>query len=549
MPEAVSAIRNGHAFFIRRNWRAAYSSLLRADGCAPLCPEDLECLATAAYLIGEDEASVDAWTRAQREWGALGNRIRAARCAFWLGMGLMLRGQLARASGWMGKAGRLLDTANTDCPEQGYLLIPRGLGRLTDGDGVLAHDTFREVTEIGERFEDPDLTSLGLLGTGQGLILLGRHAEGVRAFDEAMVCATATDVSPVVTGIVYCAVIEQCQAIFDLRRSREWTAALTQWCSTQPDLVPYRGQCLVHRAEILQLQGCWPEAMDAARCAHERLSHPTEHPAVGSASYVLGELHRLRGEFAHAEQCYLEANRWGRLPQPGLSLLRMVQGRIGSALASISREIDAAAEPALRARLLPACAEIGLSAGDVAAARNAADELCELGAVFDVPYMHALAAHTSGSVLLAEARTPEALTTLRDASARWREIGAPYEEARARELIGLTCRALGDEDTASIEFGQCAAVYRQLGAIPDLTRVESTHRPRIAPTGPLTPRELDVLRLVAAGKSNRVVADELVLSEKTVARHLSNIFLKLGISSRSAATAYAYEHHVVEPST
>lgn len=177
---------------------------------------------------------------------------------------------------------------------------------------------FSTAAVIGERFANPDLISLGALGTGHALIVLGRHLDGVAAFDEAMILVTSEEVSPIVTGIVYCAVIEQCQRIFDLRRSQEWTAALTRWCSAQPDLVPYRGQCLVHRAEILQLQGAWAESMEAARRAHRRLTQPTVHAAVGSASYLMAELHRLRGEFAQAEKLYTEANKWGRPPRPGL---------------------------------------------------------------------------------------------------------------------------------------------------------------------------------------------------------------------------------------
>ncbi|MDV7356555.1 response regulator transcription factor [Rhodococcus oxybenzonivorans] len=547
MSDDTSALRAGREAYTRRDWSVAYTQLSNANRQEPLEGTDLERLAAAAYLIGEDDAATEFWTRAVNQWGRSSDPVSAARCAFWLGLALSLRGEQVRGGGWLGRARKLLDTTGVDCPERGYLLVPLGLQRLAEGDGAAAREVFSTAAVIGERFADPDLISLGALGTGHALIVLGRHLDGVAAFDEAMIRVTSEEVSPIVTGIVYCAVIEQCQRIFDLRRSQEWTAALTRWCSAQPDLVPYRGQCLVHRAEILQLQGAWAESMEAARRAHRRLTQPTVHAAVGSASYLMAELHRLRGEFAQAEKLYTEANKWGRPPRPGLALLRMMQGRVGSAVACIRREVDETLDPLEQARLLPACVEIMLAAHDVASARAAAAALETLAARLDIPYLHAVAAQASGSVLLAESRAQNAVAVLREAWERWNLIGAPYEAARVRELIGRACRELGDVDTARMEFDLAAAIYRDLAAAPDLERVR-TEVGIESSASPLTPRELNVLRLVAAGKTNRAVAEDLFLSEKTVARHLSNIFLKLGISSRSAATAYAYEHRLVEPS-
>ncbi|AWK70845.1 helix-turn-helix transcriptional regulator [Rhodococcus oxybenzonivorans] len=547
MSDDTSALRTGREAYTRQDWSVAYTQLSNADRQEPLGGTDLERLAVAAYLIGEDDAATEFWTRAVNQWGRSSDPVSAARCAFWLGLALSLRGEQVRGGGWLGRAQKLLDTTGVDCPERGYLLVPLGLQRLAEGDGAAAREVFSTAAVIGERFADPDLISLGALGTGHALIVLGRHLDGVAAFDEAMIRVTSEEVSPIVTGIVYCAVIEQCQRIFDLRRSQEWTAALTRWCSAQPDLVPYRGQCLVHRAEILQLQGAWAESMEAARRAHRRLTQPTVHAAVGSASYLMAELHRLRGEFAQAEKLYTEANKWGRPPRPGLALLRMMQGRVGSAVACIRREVDETLDPLEQARLLPACVEIMLAAHDVASARAAAAALETLAARLDIPYLHAVAAQASGSVLLAESQAQNAVAVLREAWERWNLIGAPYEAARVRELIGRACRELGDVDTARMEFDLAAATYRDLAAAPDLERVR-TEVGTESSASPLTPRELNVLRLVAAGKTNRAVAEDLFLSEKTVARHLSNIFLKLGISSRSAATAYAYEHRLVEPS-
>lgn len=540
------ALDRGRKLFTRQAWREACEELTTADRAGPLGPEDLERLAMAAYLVGRDAESADAWARAHYEYLERGATARAARCAFWLAFGLLNRGERARGGGWIARARRLLDDHPHECVEQGYLLLPLALRHISEGDNEGAYRTFGQAVEIGERFRDPDLVALGRHGRGRALIRLGKIPEGVALLDEAMVAVEAGDVSPIVIGDVYCSVIEGCQEIYDLRRAQEWTAALSRWCESQPDLVPYRGQCRVRRAEILQLHGAWSDALDEAERACDWLCRPPGQPAAGAAFYQKAELHRLRGELAEAEEAYRRASKWGRKPQPGLALLRLAQGRIDAAETAIRRVVDEAREPRVRSRVLPAQVEILVAGGDTPAARAAAQELSQIAADLDAPFVYAVSAHATGAVLLEEGDPRAGLDSLRRASAIWEELEAPYETARTRVLIAHACRALGDVDTAKLELDAAREIFQELGATPDVARLDSLGR-RASPRKPhgLTPRELEVLRVVAAGATNKGIAARLSISERTVERHVSNIFVKLGVSSRSAATAYAYEHGLV----
>ena len=542
---SAEARERGREWFDRRAWADAVDELSAADREAPLEPEDLERLATAAYLIGRDEDSVDVWERAHHELVNRGDTQRAARCAGWIVFVLMNTGEFARGGGWLARAHRLIDDVQDDCAERGHLLVPVAFQHAFAGDWPTAHAISTQAAEIGDRFGDIDLVTLARNIQGRALIAQGRTVEGMTLLDEVMVSVMADEVSEIVAGAVYCSVIEACQEVFDLRRAQQWTTALTHWCDSQPDLVPFSGNCLVHRAEIMQLHGAWADAVDAAQRACERLIRRAQ-PAVGAAYYQQGEVHRLRGEFSQAEEAYHQASRWGREPQPGLARLRLAQGQIDAAEAAIRRVVDEAQDRVTRSRLLPALVEIMSAAGDVAAARAAADELSKVADDLDAPLLRGLAAHAQGAVLLLEHEAQAALAALRHAWTAWHELEVPYEAARVRVLIGLACRQLGDQDSAEMELDAARSVFQELGAVPDLARAqELSWKEAAKPAGGLTARELEVLRLVATGKTNRSIAADLFLSEKTVARHVSNIFSKLGLSSRAAATAYAYEHDLV----
>jgi len=486
----------------RLAWADAYAALSLADQSASLAGGDLELLGSAAYLLGHAEECRQALLRAHQAYLDGGNRRRAARCVFWVAFTLLLEGDLAQAGGWLARTGRLLEHEGQDCAEHGLLLLPVTVHAAGAGDHETARATAARAAEIGARAGDADLFALALHFHGRALVQQGRVRDGLALLDEAMVAVVAGEVWPPVAGNIYCSMIDACQEISDLRRAGEWTAALAVWWGKQPDMITFTGQCLVHRAEILQLRGEWPEAVEETKRACARLAHAADQYATGAALYRQAELYRASGDFAAAEEGYREASRWGREPQPGLALLRLAEGNTTAAEAAIRRVIAETTDRFRRAKLLPAHVEIMLAVGDVPAARDAAGELTEIAGDYDAPAMRAAAGHALGAVLLAEGDARGALVALRHAWRVWRELDAPYEAARARVLIALGCRALGDEDAAALELDGAGRVFVQLGAATDLTRVTALiTRTRIDPAAHgLTARELQVLRLLATGK-------------------------------------------------
>jgi DNA-binding CsgD family transcriptional regulator len=542
MPRATATalLESGRLAYARSAWAEAHEQLTAADGDSPLGADDLELLATATYMLGREQEYVGVLERAHRAHVEEGELLRAARAAFWLGLQLALRGEVGGATGWFGRAQRLVDRAGRDTVEQGYLRLMDAHLQAQSAEWGAALATTRESAETAARHGDADLLALALMDQGHYLLRLGQVDGGVRLLDEAMVAVTAGELSPVVTGLVYCSVIDGCHEASELRRAREWTTALTRWCDEQPDLVSFTGRCLVHRAEIMQLDGAWEEALEEARRAAARSG--MSRAGVASAHYRQGEILRLRGRLAEAEEAYRRASASGREPQPGLSLLRLAQGNEDAAVAAVRRALGESADPVQRAALLPAFIEVLLAAGENDEAEGAAAELERIAESYAGGALPAAAAHARGAVSLARGDARSALTALRAAERIWRELEAPYEGARVRALVGQACRELGDDDTAALELDAARAVFEELGAVRDAALLVGSDTPE---RHGLTDRELEVLRLVAAGRSNREIAEALVISEHTVARHLQNIFGKLSVSSRTAAGAFAFEHGLV----
>jgi DNA-binding CsgD family transcriptional regulator len=536
----VEELLRAREAFDRRDWVAAYEGLSAGRSDA-LLAADFADLATAAFLVGRHNDCIQALQRAHQAHLDAGNQHAAVRSAFWLAMTLMDRGEYAVASGWISRADRLLETFEQDTVEHGYVLFFRMLGHILGGDPITGLDEAATLTMYGRRFGNGDLLAAGLMAQGRCLLYLGRVPEGVRMLDEAMVGVTTGEVSPIFAGHTYCSLIEACQEISDFDRVAQWTTALTTWCDAQVGLVPFTGQCAVHRGQVMRVRGAYEQAIaEFDRAAARYLAAGTPAPA-GLAFAEKGELLRIRGEYDAAEEAFEQAVGLGHDPQPAHSLLSLANGRIDAACAAVRRLLGEPRDPIHRSQLLPGAIDVLVAGNDLAGARPLVDELEAVADAFDSNSLKAMAGYAVGALALAEDRPEDALEALRAALLRWRELGWPYETARTQVLMGRSLRDLGDEESAAVELGAAARSLAALGATPAAQEVDRLLAPGPLPGG-LTTREAEVLRLVAAGRSNPEIAAALFLSKKTVARHLSNIFTKLNVTSRTAAAAYAFDH-------
>jgi DNA-binding CsgD family transcriptional regulator len=535
--KTVDVLRHAREAYERGDWVLAFDQLHRAG---ELDPDDSMALATSAYLLGNVDETVRAMQVGYQDRIQNEDTLGAVRFACWLGLVLNLRGEVAVGGGWVARAQRLLETESEDVVERGYLFIHEFFQHLGRGDFARAGETAVRIVNTGRRFTDHDLIALGLLTQGRMMIYSGRVPEGLALLDEAMVEISTAAVSPIIAGMVYCAMIEACQELSDFSRAASWTTALTTWCDVQPGLVPFTGQCSLHRGQIMRLHGAYDEALAEYALAQRRYEMEGTPAPAGRALTEQGDVQRIRGRLDEAEAAYHQAAELGHEPQPGLALLWLARGRTAAAISAINRLLAEAQGPVHRSWMLPAAVEVLVSAGRVDQARQHSDELAGIASSFGNAAVRAMARYAAATVHLASGQTEDALSNARGAARLWSQVGSPYESARARVLVARTLRELGDEDSATTEFAVARRTFADVGAEPAAHEIDQ-FLGRTRPGG-LTEREVEVLRLVAAGRSNHEIAGVLVLSQKTVERHLSNIFTKLDVPSRTAAAAYAHEH-------
>jgi DNA-binding NarL/FixJ family response regulator len=539
----VEELHRAREAYERREWVATYRALSDLDE-ADLQPDDLMALATTAYLLGRRNDSVQALQRAFAAYRARGVTLGAVRAACALTLVLWMGGEVAVGSGWKARAERLLDEVEEDVVERGHLCDVALIGHVLNGELAAAFATAPKIAEYGRRYGDPDLTALGMHAEGRMLIYSGQVAAGLQRLDEAMVGVMAGEVSPVAAGRVYCSTVEACQEVLDLSRASQWTHALTTWCDAQPGLVAFTGQCAVHRGQLMRFHGAYADALEELARAVDRYALAGGDPALGLAYAERGDVLRLMGKYATAHEAYDDAVRFGNQAQPGRALLLAAEGRAEPAASAVRRALGEAGDPVHRCRLLPGAVDVLLAAGAEDEAAALAAELAGIAESFGCATLRAAAHDATARVALARGDDDAALAAARLALRQWTSLSARYEVACSRVLVGRALRRLGDEESAVAELTEARTCYAELGAAPAERETAGLLGQEESPGG-LSPREVEVLRLVAAGKSNPQIAATLVLSEKTVARHLSNIFVKLGVGSRTAAAAFAYEQHLV----
>ncbi|MFV2143885.1 helix-turn-helix domain-containing protein [Isoptericola sp. G70] len=504
--------------------------------------DDLASLAQACWWLGHIDEYALVTDEVCRLRTDAGDAPGAAAAAVELGFSESVRGNDAAAAGWLARAGRLLATT-PDAVEHGFLLIIEAHGTLAVGDLARADQLVHRVLELGDRFHEPTLQAYGLFLSGRLAIRRGRVREGSRYLDEAMIPVLGGRTALPWAGDLYCQMMQLCYELGDLPRAQHWTEITEAWCQELAPARLFTGICRVHRVQLLQVHGDWPRALREAEEAAADLAD-IDVVAAGEANYRCGELHRLRGELDLAETAYRAARALGREPLPGSALLHLERGSTATAAASLDAALAGVRAPLDRAPLLAARIEVALCQDDRGRLDALVDELNDIADHHGSPGWQAEACRWRGSVQAAYGHHPAALPVLREARDRWQQIDAPREVARTRVEIARSLEALGDGDTAREEYELAATTFAELGAGRELQHLVAQRRRRRAPEE-LSPRETEVLAVVAEGGTNRDVGAHLHISERTVARHLANTYLKLGVSSRTAAVAWARDHGVV----
>ncbi len=539
MRDVVADIERGREALARRAWAEAFELLADAP-VSRLTGADLEALADAAWWTSRIDESIRIRQKAYATTLAEGDEIRAGGIALRLAIEHFTRGESSLGAGWLARAHRHLD-GKPECMPVGFVPVIESTVARYGGDAEGAVALAERAADIAERVREPNLRAMATHTLGLALVQAGRVAEGLPLLDEAMTAAIAGELDDYFTGVIYCNVIDTCLQIADVRRAGEWSAAATAWCDSLQDGSIYPGLCRVNRAEIAALRGAWEQAEAEALRAVDEVTRfaPT---GAAPALYHVGEIRRRRGDAHGAEEAFARAADLGFDPQPGLALLRFAEGKTDAARRALAHEPPPGTSPLRRAQILAARVELAIASDDLEDARRAAEDLEALAARFPTPATAAEASWGRGMVALAEGRAEEAAALLRDAFATWQDLRLPYEAARARGDHGRALLATGDQEGGTRTIGSALTALEDLGALPDARRLARTLQASEALPAGLTAREAEVLRLVAAGRTNREIAAELFISEHTVARHLQNTFAKLGVSTRSAAARFAFEH-------
>lgn len=469
MSQAVNAsLQAGREALRRHAWREAFERLKAADQGGTLTPDDLAGLAEAAWWAGRLVDCIEARERAYAGYIREDSHTEAARMALAVASDHEDRLAASIAKAWGSRAERLLEN-EPESIAHGYLALARRAEAAGRGDREEALRHAQQAYEIGNRLRDRDLIALALHGQGRVLLAMGRAGEGMGLIDEATVAAVGGELNPFATGLIYCLTIACCANLADYRRAGDWTEAAHRWCEREA-VAGFPGLCRIHRAEIVRLRGSWAEAEQEARKACAELQDFGLIAGAGEGFYEIGEIRLRMGDFSAAEDAFRQAHELGCDPQPGLSLLRLKEGKVEAAASSIKRALSATSNPLARARLLPAEVEVAIAAGDLSAADAAAAELEGIARTYATPALEAKAAYARGAVKLAEGNAGEAIPSLRRSWLLWQEVDAPYEAAAARMLLGVAYREDGDREAASLELQAAQSTFERLGAVPDMRR-------------------------------------------------------------------------------
>lgn len=523
------------------DWGAIHDELAGRE-LGTLSARELSLLGESLFWLDCPEDSIAVLGRAFTAHVADGDHAGAAMAAWQLFYDHALVGEMALANGWLERTRRAAGVAD-DPAVAGFLAVAETDLAAAAGEFEDAVTHSERAVELGRATGNPDLTAMALQAKGRALVACGRLDGGITALDEAMIAVVNGELTPLFTGWVYCNALSTCHDLADLRRAIEWSDSAMRWCDDLRDGQLYPGICRLHVVELAMLRGTWEAAGAMAQQACDELtSHDPRY--AGEAHYVIGELHRMAGDLDLAEEAFSRAHHLGRVPQPGLARVRLSQGRIDAAVNGLRLALEPPPSAPLRGtELLAALAEAHLAAGDTDAAAEAAKAMTDVVNRAASVYLDAVTRTTEAQVLLARGDALAACLRAGEAVEQFQGLGLPYDEARAREVRGAAARVIDVLDTTQLELTAARDTYRRLGAEPDERRVTALLGE--ASPFPLSSREIEVLRLVARGGTNKEVAGQVVVSEHTVARHLSNIYTKLGVGSRSAAAAWAYERSLI----